>query len=158
MGTIFGLVGPLYSFYTFYLGVAMLKKCLQEKALVHSIVVAVCFIVLGIVVGGVLLTSLAGGGSTIHSGPSRVDGRSTPVSDCSIASLRCPSAANSGRSANESAIAAAARGGDDGLQWSGTWIAKGPPERGQRRASSLSQTTVRFQMTSARDAGIPGAM
>jgi hypothetical protein len=61
VGTIVGLVASLYSFYTFYLGVATLKKCPQEKALVYSIVVAVCFIVLGIVVGGVLLTSLVGG-------------------------------------------------------------------------------------------------
>ena len=58
---IVGLLAAIYSFYTFYLGVATLKKCPQEKAVGYTIVVVICALVLGVVLGGVLMSALMGG-------------------------------------------------------------------------------------------------
>jgi len=61
LGGILSLVAAIYSLYTFYLGVTVMKKCPQEKAVAYTVVVIVCGIVLGIVVGGLLMSTLFGG-------------------------------------------------------------------------------------------------
>jgi hypothetical protein len=64
IGGIIGLLAAIYSFYTFYLGVAVMKKCPQEKAIVYTIVVVLCGIVLGAILGGLLLRGIVGGSMT----------------------------------------------------------------------------------------------
>jgi hypothetical protein len=61
VGGIIGLIASIYAFYTFYLGLPLLKKCPQEKAVVYTIVVVICGILLGAVLGGVLMSVLLGG-------------------------------------------------------------------------------------------------
>ena len=55
LGGLIGLVALIYSLYTFYLGAPALKKCSQDKAVVFTVVVVVCGIVLGAVIGLVLM-------------------------------------------------------------------------------------------------------
>jgi hypothetical protein len=62
VGPIIGLLALIYSFYTFYLGAPVLKKCSAEKAVGFTVVVVVCGIVLGIAVGGFLVSAMVGGG------------------------------------------------------------------------------------------------
>ena len=50
-GGILILAASLYAWYTFYLGAPVLKKCAPEKALVFTIVVVVCGMVLGVLIG-----------------------------------------------------------------------------------------------------------
>jgi len=65
----------IYSFYTFYLGAPVLRKCSQEKAAGYTIVIVLCAIVLGAVLSYVLYSSLMGGGmmgaGTMGLGPMR---------------------------------------------------------------------------------------
>lgn len=63
LGGILALLAMIYSFYTFYLGAPVLKRCAQDKAVVFTIVIVICGIVLGIVVGGMLVTAMIGGGA-----------------------------------------------------------------------------------------------
>jgi membrane associated rhomboid family serine protease len=51
----------IYAYYTFYLGVAVMKKCPQEKAVPYTIVVVICGFLLGAVLGGVLMSVVIGG-------------------------------------------------------------------------------------------------
>lgn len=63
LGTIGGLLAILaaiYGWYTFYLGLPVLKKCPPDKAVAYTIVVVLCGIVLAIVLGGVLMSALFG--------------------------------------------------------------------------------------------------
>jgi len=62
LGGILALAASIYAFYTFYLGVAVMKKCPQEKAVVYTIVVVICVLVLGAVIGGALMSMQVGGG------------------------------------------------------------------------------------------------
>ncbi len=62
IGGVIGLLAAIYAWYTFYLGVPVLKKCPQEKAVGYTIVVVLCGIVLAIVLGGLLMSALVGGG------------------------------------------------------------------------------------------------
>jgi len=55
------LIAAIYTLYTFYLGVSVMKKCPQERAVTYTIVVVVCGIVLTAVVGAVLMSTLFGG-------------------------------------------------------------------------------------------------
>jgi hypothetical protein len=55
------LIAAIYAWYTFYLGVPVLKKCPSEKAVAYTIVVVLCGIVLAIVLGGVLMSAMFGG-------------------------------------------------------------------------------------------------
>ena len=61
IGGIIGLLAAIYSFYTFYLGVPVLKKCPPDKAVAYTIVVVICGIVLGLVLGGLLISAFVGG-------------------------------------------------------------------------------------------------
>jgi hypothetical protein len=63
LGGILALLAMIYSFYTFYLGAPVLKRCAPDKAVAFTLIVVVCGIVLGIVVGGMLLTAVIGGGA-----------------------------------------------------------------------------------------------
>lgn len=61
LGGILSLIAAIYTVYTFYLGVPVMKKCPQEKAVAYTIVVVICGIVLAAVVGGLLMSTLFGG-------------------------------------------------------------------------------------------------
>jgi hypothetical protein len=60
LGGVIGLLATLYSFYTFYLGVPVLKKSPPEKALGYTIVVVLCAIALGVVLAAVLMSLFVG--------------------------------------------------------------------------------------------------
>jgi hypothetical protein len=62
VGAIIALPATIYAWYTFHLGVAVLKKCPQEKAVGYTIVVVVCGILLGVVLAGFLVSMVVGGG------------------------------------------------------------------------------------------------
>jgi hypothetical protein len=62
VGGIIGLLAVIYSFYTFFLGAPVLKKCAPEKAVGFTIVVVICGLVLGFVLMAVLTTLFLGGG------------------------------------------------------------------------------------------------
>ena len=59
VGGIIALIALVYTLYTFYLGAPVLKKCAQDKAVVFTIIVIVCGIVLGALIGMVLLPLFA---------------------------------------------------------------------------------------------------
>jgi hypothetical protein len=54
------LAASIYSFYTFFLGAPVLRKCAPEKAVGFTIVIAVCGLVLGATLGSVMSTMLGG--------------------------------------------------------------------------------------------------
>ena len=62
IGSILAVAASIYSFYTFYLGATVLKRCTPDKAVIYTIVVALCGLLLGAVVGGVLISTLIGSG------------------------------------------------------------------------------------------------
>ena len=60
-GAILIFIAAIYSWYTFYLGLPVMKKCPPEKAVGYTIVVVLCGIVLGVLLGGVLMSMIVGG-------------------------------------------------------------------------------------------------
>jgi hypothetical protein len=60
IGGLIGILAAIYAWYTFYLGVPVLKKCPPEKAVGYTIVVVLCGIVLAIVLSGVLMSMMFG--------------------------------------------------------------------------------------------------
>lgn len=58
---ILSLIALIYSLYTFYLGVTVMKKVPQEKAVTYTVVVVLCVMVLGAVIGFLLRTTLYSG-------------------------------------------------------------------------------------------------
>ena len=61
IGSLLALAAGIYSLYTFYLGVPVMKKCPQEKAVVYTIVVVLCGIVVGAVLFNLLFSAIVGG-------------------------------------------------------------------------------------------------
>lgn len=61
IGGVLGLLAAIYSFYTFYLGAPIMMKASTEKAAGLTIVVVICGIVLGVLVGWLLMSALFGG-------------------------------------------------------------------------------------------------
>jgi hypothetical protein len=61
LGGIIGLIAAIYSLYTFYLGVPVLKKCPQDKAVGYTIVIALCGIVIFWLLAAVLMPMMVGG-------------------------------------------------------------------------------------------------
>ncbi len=61
LGGVIALLAGLYTLYTFYLGVPVLKKCPQDKAIGYTIVVVICAILLGWVLAAFLLSLVIGG-------------------------------------------------------------------------------------------------
>ena len=59
VGGLIALLAAIYALYTFYLGAPVLKKCTQEKAVGFTIVVIVCVLVLGALIGMVLMPMFA---------------------------------------------------------------------------------------------------
>jgi hypothetical protein len=51
LGGVIALAAAIYAFYTFYLGVPVLKKATPEKAVQFTLVIVVCGIVLGLLSG-----------------------------------------------------------------------------------------------------------
>jgi hypothetical protein len=60
MLSILGLLAALYSIYLFYLGLPVLMKCPQDKAVAYTAVVGVLSIVAGLVVGALAAAMLPG--------------------------------------------------------------------------------------------------
>jgi hypothetical protein len=58
VGSLLALLAAIYSLYTFYLGVPLLKKCPQEKAAGYTVVVVLCAIVVGAVLSYVLFSTM----------------------------------------------------------------------------------------------------
>jgi hypothetical protein len=50
---ILGLLASLYSLYTLYLGLPILMKCPADKSVIYTVVIVVCAIVLGLIIGAV---------------------------------------------------------------------------------------------------------
>jgi hypothetical protein len=63
LGGVIALLAAIYTLYTFYLGVPVLKKCPQDKAVGYTIVVVICGILLGWVLAAFLLSMVIGGGA-----------------------------------------------------------------------------------------------
>ena len=61
LGGLLALLGAAYAWYTFYLGVAHMKKCPPEKAVVYTVAIVVCGILLGMVLAGLLMSAIFGG-------------------------------------------------------------------------------------------------
>jgi hypothetical protein len=61
LGGIIALLAAIYAWYTFYLGVPVLKKCPQDKAIGYTIVVLICGILLGVVLASFLMSMVLGG-------------------------------------------------------------------------------------------------
>ena len=61
VGGFLGLLAALYTIYTFYLGAPVLKKCAEDKAVVFTIVLVVCGIILAMVIVGLLASAIPGG-------------------------------------------------------------------------------------------------
>lgn len=61
VGTLLGLVAGLYSLYTFYLGAPVLGKCAPQKAVVFTVVVVLCGIVLSLLLSFILFSLMSGG-------------------------------------------------------------------------------------------------
>ena len=69
LGGVLSLLGAVYAWYTFYLGVAVMKKCPAEKAVVYTVAIVVCGLVLGVVLFGALMSIFFGGamlGGVMH--------------------------------------------------------------------------------------------
>jgi Yip1 domain len=62
VGGIIGWIGLIYTFYLFYLGAPVLKKCASEKAVGFTAVVAICALVIGFVLVSLLLSVVTRGG------------------------------------------------------------------------------------------------
>jgi Yip1 domain len=60
-GGLLVLIALIYSLYTFYLGVTTMKKCPQEKAVGYTVVVILCMLVLGAIVGALMRATMYGG-------------------------------------------------------------------------------------------------
>jgi hypothetical protein len=61
LGGILSLIAAIYSLYTFYLGITVMKKCPQEKAVPYTIVVVICGVVLGAILASLVMSTLFGG-------------------------------------------------------------------------------------------------
>ena len=61
IGSLLALAAGIYSLYTFYLGVPLMKKCPQEKAVAYTVVVVLCGIVAGAILFNLLFSRLVGG-------------------------------------------------------------------------------------------------
>jgi hypothetical protein len=64
LGGILSLLGTVYAWYTFYLGVAVMKKCPQEKAVVYTVAIVICGLLLGMLLFGALMSMFFGGAMT----------------------------------------------------------------------------------------------
>jgi hypothetical protein len=60
--SVLGLLAALYTIYLIYLGLPVLMKCPEDKAVAYTATVVVCGIVLGLVVGALSALTLPGGG------------------------------------------------------------------------------------------------
>jgi hypothetical protein len=61
LGSVLSLLGAIYAWYTFYLGVTVMKKCPEEKAVVYTVAIVVCGLLLGMVLFFALMSMLFGG-------------------------------------------------------------------------------------------------
>jgi hypothetical protein len=64
IGSLLALAAGIYSLYTLYIGVPVMKKCPQEKAVAYTVVVVLCGIVAGAVLFNLLFSTIVGGSMT----------------------------------------------------------------------------------------------
>lgn len=62
-GSVLALLGSLYSIYLMYLGLPLLMKCPQEKAVAYTAVVIVCAIVAGLLISAISSIFIPGPGN-----------------------------------------------------------------------------------------------
>jgi hypothetical protein len=63
IGGLLALAAALYSFYTLYLGIPVMKKCPEDKAVGYTAAVVIAGIVMGVMLFNVLASVFIGGGS-----------------------------------------------------------------------------------------------
>ncbi len=61
LGPLIGLLAGIYSIYTFYIGAPLLKKSTADKAVGYTLVVIICVVVLWVLLGMVLMSTMSGG-------------------------------------------------------------------------------------------------
>jgi Yip1 domain len=61
LGGLLSLVALCYALYTFFLGVPAMKKCPADKAVPYTVVVVVCVLVLGAIIGALMRAMFWGG-------------------------------------------------------------------------------------------------
>jgi hypothetical protein len=61
VGGILGFIAAIYSWYTLYLGLPVMKGCPSDKAVGYTIVVVICGVLLGALLGSVLISLVVGG-------------------------------------------------------------------------------------------------
>jgi hypothetical protein len=60
LGSVVMLIATIYTVYTFYLGLPVMKKCPQDKTVVYTIVTVLCAILVGGVLGSLLSSAMFG--------------------------------------------------------------------------------------------------
>jgi hypothetical protein len=61
LGWIVAIIGSLYGIYLLYLGLPVLMKCPQDKAVVYLVVVVIVYLVLSWILSAILLAGIFGG-------------------------------------------------------------------------------------------------
>ena len=61
LGWIVAIIGSLYGIYLVYLGLPVLMKCPQDKAVVYLVVVVIVYLVLSWILSAILLAGIFGG-------------------------------------------------------------------------------------------------
>ena len=61
LGWIIAIIGSLYGIYLLYLGLPVLMKCPQDKAVVYLVVVVIVYLVLSWILSAILLAGIFGG-------------------------------------------------------------------------------------------------
>jgi len=114
--SILGLVAALYSIYLFYLGLPVLMRCPQDKAVAYTAVVGVISIVAGLVVGALAaatLPAMHGRGAMWGGAPSDTTVRiGTPKGDVTIDTAKMQEFAKQMEAVGERAQKAAVTGID----------------------------------------------
>ncbi len=60
LGGLIALLAIIYSLYTFFVGVTVMKKCPADKAVPYTVVVVLCVLVAGAVIGALLRSMMFG--------------------------------------------------------------------------------------------------
>jgi hypothetical protein len=61
LGWIIAIIGSLYGIYLLYLGLPVMMKCPQDKAVVYLVVVVIAYLVLTWILGAILIAGIFGG-------------------------------------------------------------------------------------------------
>ncbi len=72
LGVLIALAGAIYSVYLLFLGAPVLRKCSTDKAVVYTIILLLCAIVIGYIISRIILGM--GLGASMGMGPARMGG------------------------------------------------------------------------------------